>query len=381
MKTDFKSIFNSFKNSSDRTNVLKDLTVNIIAIIFSLLILFKPTEITYYYESLEILRVSAKIILILGLVSILVIIFRQILKIQISRSNITFIVSVLMICSLYPKLKEANLNSISYTLSLIISVFCIRHILFQLCLSCRRKEKKDENLKNFKASVSSYLLLYLAYPLICNPYIKIFQLNILLMIVVYGFYDLVKVKYLSPMVKYSDINENKTISFFDEVKNVDLYAWLIVLIMFLLYNYQFFNILDCQTLYYFYSATAQIFAALLGIVAMFGILILQKNECENNTKNDVLKNGIKGFLIIYITVIILSLTGLLVSRSITLESMSLIPRNMDINSMRGLVNSIIFESCFLMIPVALLYLYAMIVDFLKLDDAKGNGSQTNLENY
>jgi hypothetical protein len=208
-----------------------------------------------------------------------------------------------------------------------------------------------------------------------------FQLNIFLIILVYGFYDLIKVKYLSSKVNYSDINENTKISFFDEIKNVDYYAWIIVLIMFLLYNFQFFNISDSQTLYYFYSASAQIFAALLGIVAMFGILILQKNEFKAKTKNNVLKNGIKGFLIIYISVIILSITGILVSRNITLDRMSLVPEIIDVSSTRDLINSIIFELSFLMIPAALLYLYAMIVDFLKLDESDENKSQTNLDNY
>lgn len=201
------------------------------------------------------------------------------------------------------------------------------------------------------------------------------------MILVYGFYDLVKIKYLFLLPRYSGKNRNFHISLFDEIKNIDIYAWLIVLIMFLLYNYGIFNVSDSQTLYYFHSAVSQIFAAILGIVSMFGILILQRNENRNKIKNNILKKGIEGFLIIYLSVIILSTTGILVSRDLTFESISPINWSLSINSITNSISSIIFELSFLMTPIALLYLYAMVVNFLKLDDTKENVTQTNLDDY
>lgn len=317
-------------------------------------------------EIFEIFHMMEIILTVFCLAYILIIILQAFNK-QISRSSTFFVISVLLICFFYAELKETSLNSISYTLSLIISAFCIRYVFFRFYLYRVQKKRMDESLEHFIALLYSYVSLYIVYFIfICYPTVKFFQLNIFLMILVYGFYDLVKVKYLFLSPEYSEKSESDHISFFNEIKGIDMYAWLIVLIMFLLYNYKIFNVSDTQTLYYFHSAVSQIFAAILGIVSMFGILILQKKE--NETKNNILKKGIEGFLIIYLSVIILSITGILVSRDITFESLSAITWSLNMDSTTKLISSTIFELSFLMTPIALLYLYAMIVNFLKFDD-------------
>lgn len=149
--------------------------------------------------------------------------------------------------------------------------------------------------------------------------------------------------------------------------NADLFAWIIVIIMFYLYYYKFLNISSCQTLYSFFSSIAQMFASIVGIVAAFSIFILQQYSGENEIKRTTLKNGISGFLVIYIFIIILSVIGILVSNDITVN-MSLLKSGADIALTRDLIIPIIFEFSLLMFPIALLYLYAMIVTFLKFDD-------------
>lgn len=142
----------------------------------------------------------------------------------------------------------------------------------------------------------------------------------------------------------------------------------ILLLMFLLFYFDIFIISETQpTLYYFYSTSAQVFAALLGIVVMFSILILQKEEKENADRKKFLKKGLKGFTILYIIIIVFSITGIVIKDTVEFNPIEKIPENPDINVFRDVLNMSIFELILLMIPIALLYLYAMISSFLNWD--------------
>jgi hypothetical protein len=195
---------------------------------------------------------------------------------------------------------------------------------------------------------------------------------------------------LSSLSKHFDKNENSSLRSFNvnetdifvwsiakdklrsfiEIGFIDLIAWIITITIFLMYFYQIVNVSD-QILYYFYTTVTQVFAAILGIIAAFGILVKQKYEDESKIKRDVLKNGIKGFLIIYTAVILLSVNGILISSSVASDNISLFQKNPDITTVsKNLIYPINFELTFLMAPIALLYLYSMIIDFLKLDNDK-----------
>lgn len=139
--------------------------------------------------------------------------------------------------------------------------------------------------------------------------------------------------------------------------------------MFLLFYFNVLTIAEMQpTLYYFYSTSAQVFAALLGIVVMFSILILQNEENNKSyERNRFLKKGLVGFTILYILILILSFAGIAIKDTVNFNSIEKLPEEPDINMFRDILSIFIFEFLFLMIPAALLYLYAMISDFLNWD--------------
>lgn len=259
-------------------------------------------------------------------------------------------------------------------LTLIICLFSIRYVLFRICSKIslkRRKVEENSVLMTVNASLLSYFLFGLIYYFVlCFSSIDVIKISVFIIILVSAFYDLVKIKYLSPHIEYvgTDKSKNTNTNIFYEILNADLFAWTIVIIMFYLYYYEFFNISSCQTLYYFFSSIAQMFASIVGIVAAFSIFILQQYAGENEIKRSTLKNGITGFLVIYIFIIILSVIGILTSNDTIPVNISLLKSGADIALTRDLISPIIFEFSLLMFPIALLYLYAMIVTFLKFDD-------------
>lgn len=259
-------------------------------------------------------------------------------------------------------------------LPLIICLFSIRYIIFRICYKIFFRWMKGEESSvsiTFHASLLSYFLFGLIYYFfLCFCSFDFIKLSVFVIILVSAFYELVKIKYLSSPIEYIGTNESKNTNtnIFSEIINADLFAWTIVIIMFYLYYYDFFNVSDCQTLYYFYSSIAQMFAAIVGIVAAFSIFILQKYEGETEVKRSKLKNGITGFLIIYVFIIILSVIGILISNDTSPINMSLLRNDIDMAITKDLFNPIVFEFTLLMFPIELLYLYAMIVTFLKFDD-------------
>ncbi|MDD4532038.1 MAG: hypothetical protein PHW22_01175 [Bacilli bacterium] len=309
---------------------------------------------------------------------------------RLSRSNLLFYISGIFTFYSFSYLffKRSSPFDSLYDhgiLTAIICLFSIRYIIFQICskislkkISLKKWKGKENNieeesnvLRTVHTSLSSYFLFGLIYYFVlCFSSFDFLKISLFIIILVSAFYDIVKIMYLSPTIEYVGIDKSKNTNtnIFSEIINADLFAWTIVIIMFYLYYYDFFNISDCQTLYYFYSSIAQMFAAIVGIVAAFSIFILQKYEGETEVKRSKLKNGITGFLIIYVFIIILSVIGILISNDTSPINMSLLQNDTNIAITKDLINPIIFEFTLLMFPIALLYLYAMIVTFLKLDD-------------
>ena len=86
-------------------------------------------------------------------------------------------------------------------------------------------------------------------------------------------------------------------------------APLIVLVLFMLVD---LGPIDLTRIHSFYLTIVQAFFTVLGIVFMFGVFILQTRDLTNGAQ---LKNALAGFSSLYATVILLSLTGLLLTKS------------------------------------------------------------------
>lgn len=124
--------------------------------------------------------------------------------------------------------------------------------------------------------------------------------------------------------------------------------------------------IDSNSVLPFYSATAQISAALLGIIVMFGVLILEIDKSKYRNSYMYLKTGLIGFTILYIFIVFFSIFGIILNDiGLYLNPIQNLPENLGSN-IKGLLGISIIEFIILMIPVGLLYLYAIISDFLKM---------------
>jgi len=203
------------------------------------------------------------------------------------------------------------------------------------------------------------------------------------MFLIYTIYDYIKMKYLPTVYKKSKTeNPNNITKYFSSVYDIDLYAWVIVLALYMLYTYGAFSV-EKQTMYYFYSTIAQVFSALLGIIIMFGILILQREKETSEKLNRIifLKKGLLGFSLLYVFVIMLSILGILVVNDIVQGDSLNLFLAYESEDIRNFLDMSIFEMCFLMSPVALLYLYALVTEFLKLDQNEDDEFQKMLSDF
>ena len=75
-------------------------------------------------------------------------------------------------------------------------------------------------------------------------------------------------------------------------------------------NVDLLDSINSETLYWFYSTLSQSFSAILGIIAMISIYIL---EISNKEKQEFIlfRSALKGFIILFFVIIILSLMGIL----------------------------------------------------------------------
>jgi|GEM_PF-6702978 len=332
----------------------------------------------FFFLKVEVLpdfsQVIGKIILIFCFVQIpYELLKKKWKKLKLTDAHIAM--SLLLIFTLLPPVLYSNKVSTSFTLSVILIMFAFRYLLYNFYLLSWRKQKQEEIKKIENASFASYMIIYFIFSSLIIP-IGLLSYKIAIVFLVYAIYDFIKIKYLPSIYTEKNTSE-KSKNAFSAISDVDSIAWLIVLFLFMLYSSNIFNF-DRQTLYYFYSSTAQVFSALLGIVVMFGILIIQ--DKRKSSKIDFLKSGLIGFSLLYIVVIILSLTGILVVNDIFQESDVETFNDHNPINIQNMIDMGIYEMTFLMIPVSLLYLYALVTDFLKSEFGEKT-EQTALADY
>lgn len=310
-------------------------------------------------------------IYVFGIVSVVVgfifgleIILRKKFNNKFLTSNIDIVVNILIFIILFTQLIRSNPNSVSSILMLIIIVYSGRIILFSGFMFASKSNGLLEKKRKFNSSFLSFG--FTLFFLLVSSSVDFLFFKVFILFLVYGIYYFIREKYLPKSIE-SSIEENITYekSVFSEVWNMSFLVLNILLLMFLLFYFNVFTISETQaTLYYFYSTTAQVFAALLGIVVMFSILILQNEEKRHADRIKILKTGLIGFTILYIIIIVFSITGILISDTINFNPIEKMPEIPDINVFKDVLNVSIFELVLLMIPVSLLYLYAMISSFL-----------------
>lgn len=316
-------------------------------------------------------NVDLGLLYVLGIVSIIAgfvfgldIILRKKFKNKFLTNKIDFMVNILFIIIFIPQLIRSNSKSVSFILMLIIVVYSLRVVLFSYFMFAWRLNKSSEEDKKFNASTYSFV--FTLFPLLTSSSIDFLFFKVFILFLAYGIYYLVRERYLPESIKSSmegNITYKKSV--FSEVWSMGLLVMYIILLMFLLFYFNVLVVSETQpTLYYFYSTAAQVFAALLGIVVMFSILILQKEEKQHADRRRILKKGLKGFTILYIIIIVLSITGIVIKDTINFNPIEKMPDMPNLSVFRDVLNVGIFELIFLMIPVALLYLYAMISSFL-----------------
>ena len=310
-------------------------------------------------------------IYVFGIVSVVVgfifgleIILRKKFNNKFLTGNIDIVVNILIFIMLFLQLIRSNPNSVSSILMLIIIVYSGRIILFSGFMFASKSNGLPEKKRKFNSSFFSFG--FTLFFLLVSSSVDFLFFKVLILFLVYGIYYFIREKYLPKSIEFS-IEENITYekSVFSEVWNMSFLVLNILLLMFLLFYFNVFTISETQaTLYYFYSTSAQVFAALLGIVVMFSILILQNEEKRHADRIQILKTGLIGFSILYIIIIVFSITGILISDTINFNPIEKMPEIPDINVFKDVLNVSIFELVLLMIPVSLLYLYAMISSFL-----------------
>ena len=310
-------------------------------------------------------------IYVFGIVSVVVgfifgleIILRKKFNNKFLTGNIDIVVNILIFIMLFLQLIRSNPNSVSSILMLIIIVYSGRIILFSGFMFASKSNGLPEIKRKFNSSFFSFG--FTLFFLLGSSSVDFLFFKIFILFLVYGIYYFIREKYLPKSIE-SSIEENITYekSVFSEVWNMGFLVLNILLLMFLLFYFNVFTISETQaTLYYFYSTSAQVFAALLGIVVMFSILILQNEEKRHADRIKILKTGLIGFTILYIIIIVFSITGILISDTINFNPIEKMPEIPDINVFKDVLNVSIFELVLLMIPVSLLYLYAMISSFL-----------------
>lgn len=169
--------------------------------------------------------------------------------------------------------------------------------------------------------------------------------------------------------KISYLLKEITLSILRRMHEIDFKASGLIFFILLLHYWGLFEFLyDQNTLYWFYSTIAQAFAAILGIIiAMCGVMMWLSQEKAETLRNFVL--GFKGFTIIFILIIIISLVGLmtmLCPNFTALEEhgfgLSTVWNNKD--AIQNLFGILVFEITLLLIPAALIYFYALIAAFL-----------------
>ena len=114
---------------------------------------------------------------------------------------------------------------------------------------------------------------------------------------------------------------------------------------------------------------------------MIAILQEERKTGEKSIKIIFLKNGLIGFSLLYVFVIILSITGILVVNNVFQENVVEALSTYSPIAIQYFINITLFETIFLMTPVALFYLYALVKEFLKLDEIEDSEYQKSMSDY
>ena len=292
-------------------------------------------------------------------------ILRKKYKNDILTNKVNLAIHISLIITLVPQLNTITHSSASFALTLIIIIYSVQDILYLFYTHVLKTnaKKTDAGIRSGAINLSFNNILVGLFIL---STINFLFFKILLLFFVYGISSSIRERYLIEYIK-SDIGAGSKIkkSVFSNVASINNLTLISLLLIFLLFYSDVFAI-DSQSILYFYSTTAQVFAALLGIIVMFSILILQKDSEKEDGRKTVLKKGLVGFTILYILIIMSSSVGIVLNNLDYLNSEKL-PENLTNADLKGLLSVSIFEFVILMIPMGLLYLYAMISDFLEWD--------------
>ena len=279
--------------------------------------------------------------------------------------KVNIVIDISLIIVLFPQLSTINPSSASSILISIVIFYSLQNILYSFFIFLwKNVANETDAVKRYNATHTSISMIVILLFLV--SFIDFSFFKILLLFFVYGLSSLIREKYLIESVK-SDLGVGTTFkrSVFSNVASINNLTSMSLLLIFLLFYSDVFAI-DSQSILYFYSTTAQVFAALLGIIVMFSILILQKDSEKDDGRKTLLKKGLVGFTILYILIIMFSNMGIVLNNLDYLNSEKL-PENLTTVDLKGLLSVSIFEFVILMIPMGLLYLYAMISDFLEWD--------------
>ena len=286
-------------------------------------------------------------------------------KNDILTNKVNLAIHISLIITLVPQLNTITHSSASFALTLIIIIYSVQDILYLFYTHVLKTnaKKTDAGIRSGAINLSFNNILVGLFIL---STINFLFFKILLLFFVYGISSSIRERYLIEYIK-SDIGAGSKIkkSVFSNVASINNLTLISLLLIFLLFYSDVFAI-DSQSILYFYSTTAQVFAALLGIIVMFSILILQKDSEKDDGRKTLLKKGLVGFTILYILIIMFSNMGIVLNNLDYLNSEKL-PENLTTVDLKGLLSVSIFEFVILMIPMGLLYLYAMISDFLEWD--------------
>lgn len=117
----------------------------------------------------------------------------------------------------------------------------------------------------------------------------------------------------------------------------------------------------------FYEAVIYAYVGILAIVIAFTVLVIQRGTQKNRTEH--LKRALEGLVQMYVIFALIAITGLLLGTDINGEVLT---RSVEPSEILGSVNAFLnisriltIEFTILAFPAGLLYLHAMIKDFLK----------------
>lgn len=127
-----------------------------------------------------------------------------------------------------------------------------------------------------------------------------------------------------------------------------------------------FGVIDTESIHRLYSTIAQVFSALFGIIMLIGVFILDKKE-EKTFKQKLL-NALKGFTILYIIVIFISIMGIAIHHEtdIDLKLDTIIPDGSFEERQLPDSNQILYSGLFTIILTLFLSSFIYLYDLIQI---------------